>query len=95
MGIVPQYRDDEDFKLFCGELDALAFLPTEDIREGIMYLRGNTPPDVEPLVDYTKQTYVTGTFRRVGVTQDGPDGAAIVRMKRVPPWYPPPLWNVH
>ena len=93
--LVPQYRDDEDFKLFCGQLDALAFLPTEDIPEGIMYLRGNTPPDAEPLVDYFDQTYVTGTYRRAGVPRDGPYGAAIVRMRRVPPRYPPALWNVH
>lgn len=95
LGLVPQYRDDEDFKLFCGQLDALAFLPTEDIPEGIMYLRGNTPPDAEPLVDYFDQTYVTGTYRRAGVPRDGPYGAAIVRMRRVPPRYPPALWNVH
>jgi len=29
------------------------------------------------------------------VLRDGLEGAAIVRMRRVPPRYPPALWNVH
>ena len=90
-----QYRDDEDFKLFCGQIDALAFLPIDDIPEGIMYIRHNTAHAAEDLVDYFDQTYVTGTFRRAGVPQEGLNGVAIVHMRRVPPRYPPALWNVH
>ena len=86
LGLVPQYRDKEEFELFCGQLDAPAFLPTEDIPEGTMYIRGNTAPGAEGLVDYFDQTYVTGTFRtfrRAGVPLEQPlfwcsIGAAIV-----------------
>ena len=81
--------------MFCGQLDALAFLPTKDIPEGIMHSRDNTAPGAEGLVDYFDQTYVSGTFRRAGVPRDVVDGAAIVRMRRIPPRYPPALWNVH
>jgi len=95
LGLVPQYRDDEDFKLFCEKVDALTFLPIEDIPAEIMYIRDNTTPGAEDLLDYFNQTYVNGTFRRVGVPLVGLDGAAIVRMRRVPPLYPPVLWNVH
>ena len=95
LGLVRKYRDDEDFKLFCGQLDALAFLPIEDIPEGITDIRTITPIDAEGLVDYFDQTYVTGTFRRAGIPRNGPDGGALLHMRRVPPRYPPALWNVH
>ena len=95
LGLVRKYRDDEDFKLFCGQLDALAFLPIEDIPEGITYICTITPIDAEGLVDYFDQRYVTGTFRRAGIPRNGPDGGALLHMRRVPPRYPPALWNVH
>ena len=60
-----------------------------------MHSRHNTAPGAEGLVDYFDQTYVSGTFRRGGVPRDVVDGAAIVRMRRIPPRYPPALWNVH
>ena len=81
LGLVRKYRDDEDFKLFCGQLDALAFLPIEDIPEGITYIRTITPIDAEGLVDYFDQTYVTGTFRRAGIPRNGPDGGALLHKK--------------
>ena len=89
---MPQYRDDQ---FFCGQLDDLAFLPTDDIPEGMMYIRGNTAPGAEGLVNYFDQTYVTGTLHRAGVPRDGLGAAPIVRMRRVPPRYPPALWNLN
>jgi len=81
-------------KLFCGQIDALAFLLTEDIPDGIMYICNNTAPGTEYLVDCFDLTYVTGTVRRADVPRDGLDGAVIVRMRWVPPRYPHILWNV-
>jgi len=66
-----EYRDDEDLKLFSGQIDVLAFLPIEDIHVGIVYSRDNTAPGAEDLVDYFYQRYVTGTFRRECVPRDG------------------------
>jgi len=94
LGLVSKYRDDEDL-LFYGQIDGLAFLPIDDIPEGVMYICHNTAHGAEDLVDYFDQTYVTGTFRRAGVPQECLDGVAIVHMRRVPLRYPPALWNVH
>ena len=82
LGLVRKYRDDEHFKLFCGQLDALAFLPIEDIPEGITYIRTITPIDAEGLVDYFDQTYVTGTFRLAGIPRNGPDEGALRHKKK-------------
>jgi len=38
LGLVQQYKDEEDVKLFCGMLDGLAFLPVDDVPEGMTYL---------------------------------------------------------
>ena len=66
------------------QIDVLAFLSIEDIPEGILYIHDNTTED---LVDYFNQTHITGTFHCACVPQAGLDGAAIVRMKRIPPRY--------
>jgi hypothetical protein len=66
LGLVPRYREDDELKLFCGKLDALAFLPEDDLDEGMTHIRDITPPGAEALVDYFDQTYVTGTYRRAG-----------------------------
>ena len=84
LGLVPQYRDDEEFKLFCGQLDSLAFLLFDDITAGMIYLREITTPDAEPL------TYVTGTYRRVGAGH----GPPAIRARCVPPRFLLALWNV-
>ena len=75
----PGQRGYEEFKLFCGQLDALAFLPIDDIPAGMLYLREITPPPphAEPLVDYFDQTYVTGTYTTVF-------GLAMVHLQSVP-----------
>ena len=38
MGLSAAYKDDDDIKLWCGMLDALAFLPTNEIPAGIQFL---------------------------------------------------------
>ena len=49
-------------KLFYGMLDGLAFLPKEDITEGMVYLRENIPGGFEPLLQYFDNTYVAGSY---------------------------------
>ena len=95
LGIVQRYREEEDVKLFCGMLDGLAFLPVDDVPEGMTYLREHTPEGLEPLLDYFDNTYVSGAFRRIQPPQH-PDGSmSPLRMRRMPPMYPPPIWNVN
>jgi hypothetical protein len=39
LGLVPLYNNDDDFRLFCGMMDGLAFLPVPDLTIGIHLLR--------------------------------------------------------
>ena len=47
-----------DVKHFCGMLDGLAFLPLDDVLEGLTYLRDNPPEGLESLIDYFDSTCV-------------------------------------
>jgi hypothetical protein len=35
LGFVPLYNNDDDFRLFCGMMEGLAFLPVPDLTNGI------------------------------------------------------------
>jgi hypothetical protein len=39
LGLVPLYKNDDDFRVFCGMMDGLAFLPVPDLTNGIHLLR--------------------------------------------------------
>jgi len=41
-------------------IDELAFLPLDDVNEGIKVLRSITPPNEQELIAYFDVTYVTG-----------------------------------
>ena len=43
LGLVQRYREEDDVKLFCGMMDGLAFLPEDDVPDGMAYLRDNIP----------------------------------------------------
>ena len=65
LGLVNHYRENDDCRLFCGMMDGLAFLPIENVQEGMVLLKDNTPEEFENLLSYFDKTYVTGTFRHV------------------------------
>jgi len=84
LGLVPRYSTDEEFKLFGGQIDGLAFLPSEDIPAGMTSLRDNTPDGADKLLSYFDRTYAVGSYRRVK-----PDHGQIgIRVKRIPPTIP-------
>ena len=59
--LATHYMTDPEFRQFCNTLDALAFLPTADLQEGIAYIRSITPDEPvasEDLVDYFDTTYI-------------------------------------
>ncbi|XP_076061379.1 uncharacterized protein LOC143037146 [Oratosquilla oratoria] len=90
------YESDDEFRLFCGQLDALAFLPTEDVHEGMKHLRSTMPNEAAALVEYFDSTYVSGQLhhqRRVTPTP----GRVIqpVRLRRTPPMFLLERWNQH
>ena len=91
LGLVCLYNQNENVKVFCGMLDALALLPLPDVEEAVWWLKDNIPDRAEPLVAYFDRTYVTGTFRRAQAIP----GQAGIRMRRIQPLFPPHLWNVH
>lgn len=95
LGLVTRYREEEDVKHFCGMRDGLAFLPLDDVLEGLAYLRDNTPEGLESLIDYFDSTYVSGGYRRIQ-PPPRPDGSVPpIRVRRMPPTYEPSIWNVH
>lgn len=97
LGLSNLYKENEDVRTFCGMLDGLAFLPLDKIVDGMLFIRENTPPELEALVDYFDSTYVSGSFRRVQPVNPNAhhDDPPRVRFRRLPPMFPPSLWNVH
>jgi len=89
LGMTDLYKSDEEFRLFCGQLDALALLPLDQVKEGMAYIRKYIHPGAEDLVVYFDNTYVSGQFRRRKMT-----GRRIgFKLQRMPPAYPPNTWN--
>jgi hypothetical protein len=92
LGLVVMYNDENlELKHFVGMLDALAFLPIDRVAEGMAHLRTITPAAAEPLIDYFDSTYVTGTLRQ---RRQAPE-QLLLQFRRVPPRFPPVLWNVN
>ena len=56
--------NDNDFQDFAGMIDAIAFLPVNDVALGVAYLRQNMHPHPRAveLLDYFDDTYVRGTM---------------------------------
>ena len=76
-------------------IDGLAFLPVQDVEEGMAYLKDNVPNDGAPLLDYFDATYVSGTYRSIRCPAENGSSSCTVRFRKIPPMYAPTLWNVH
>jgi hypothetical protein len=70
-------------------LDGLAFVPVNEVKDGMTYLRQNIPSGAEPIVDYFDETYVNGKSRDIVTTS----GAVITR--HIEPMFPIEQWNVY
>ena len=90
LGLTNLYESDDDFRLFCGQIDALAFLPLHEVSEGMTYLRESAPEESTPLLEYFDTNYVTGHLRPRPQTPD-----LQLRFRRVPPIFAPAQWNMH
>ena len=55
----------------------------------------HTPDGLEGLLDYFNATYVSGSFRRIQPPVLAGGEIPPVRVRRIPPLYPPRVWNVH
>lgn len=90
VGLAAHYKTDKDFYSFCGMLDGLAFLPVEDVKAGMEWLKTVAPPEAADVISYFDETYVNGKSRPLPPAADGS-----VRYRLAPARFPPPLWNVH
>jgi len=88
LGLTNLYREDDNFKLFVGMLDGLAFLPLNQVPAGMHLLRNIAPDEAEDLVNYFDTTYVSGRYR-----QRLDNGH--INIRRAPALFPPELWNQH
>ena len=85
----------DDFRLLCGMMDSLAFLPVPDLTNGIHLLRTLCPdntPEAAELLGYFDSTYIRGRLRQQNPAQNQ---AVRLVLRRRPPMFPPAIWNVH
>lgn len=62
-GLQNAYKSDEEVRVSCGMLNALAFLPLDRVKDP-------HPPNIlSGLIDYFDGTYVSGKYRAVMGTQ--------------------------
>ena len=95
LGLVPLCKNDDDFRVFCGMMDGLAFLPVPDLTNGIHLLRTlctDDPPEAAELLDYFDSTYISGRLRQQNPAQNQ---AVLLVSIRSPPMFPPAIWIVH
>ena len=95
LGLSSHYKENSDFRHFCGMIDGLAFLPVQDVEEGMAYLKDNVPNDGAPLLDYFDATYISGTYRAIRRPAENGSSSCTVRFRKIAPMYAPTLWNVH
>ena len=76
-------------KSFCAKLDGLAFLPPNDVKDGMAIIREQATEELLCLVEYFDSNYVNGVLRAV-VAANGH-----MRFRRSAPRFPPDIWNVH
>ena len=91
VGLAQRYREDEDFKLFCGMTDGLAYLPENDVPDGVVYLHDNIPNGLEPILHYFDGIYVSSTYHQIQLSQRSDGTIPPLCMRRKPPMYPPSM----
>ena len=91
-GFQTLYNVDKDFRNFCGKIDGLAFLPVSDVKDGLKVLYEEVPDNLRCLLEYFDATYVNGGFK---VQRPKNYPSTRFRLRRIPPLFPPPVWNVH
>ena len=91
IGLKNMYENEDDFRLFCGQIDTLAFLPLEEVTEGMNHLKETVPEEAETLLHYFDATYVSGQLRH----RRNMDDDLRLNFRRSPQMFPPQRWNMH
>ena len=92
LGLSQYHKENGSFRHFCGMLDGLAFLP---VTEGMQYLQNLDEEYTDDLLDYFDHTYVSGSFRRIQRPALPGEDQPTIRLRKMPPLFPPQMWNVH
>ena len=91
-------KDDPSFRDFVAKIDALAFLPPEDLHEAVQILHEESPCEAATeILQYFDETYISGTFRELRRRQQqqaNPD-EVIMRFRRQPAKFPPEKWSAY
>ena len=96
LGLEDLYKNNDDIKQFCGKIDGLAFLPVQQVPEGMQHLQQQCPPELNDFLEYFNETYVSGTYRRIQrPALPGNNILPPVVIRHTPPQFPPNLWNVN
>ena len=90
LGFTSLYKENDEFRVFCGKIDSLAFLPVADVTAGMMSLHNTCPAEAVELLSYFDSNYVTRTYRPGRRNQQD-----ALNLRRIPLRFPPMLWNVH
>jgi len=69
-------------------VDSLAFLPLDDVKNDMEWLKKYVPTGAEDFIMCFDTTYVDGSFKRIGTNESN------IRLRRIPPVFPPCKWNV-
>ena len=98
LGLTSLYINDRNVRHVCGMIDGLAFVPLNRVSDGMQYIKNNAPAELQELIDYFDKTYVTGTYRATRPRnfhgQNGRPRRNVVNLRRVPPLFPPSIWNM-
>jgi len=96
LGLSNKYKEDDEFRLYCGLLDALALLPLSEIQEaGMKYLKDTASEAAHGLVSYFDKTYVSGELKQRKRRPANPAAITPITIRRIPPLFVPEQWNMH
>ena len=73
LDLVYSCQSSEDFKLFCTQLACLAFLPVEEVRQGMLHLKQVAPSNdlkVDLLLDWFDSTFISGAVKAARINNN-------------------------
>ena len=85
LGFTTKYKENREFREFCGQIDSLAFLPKRFVYAGLQHLKNICSAENKEILTYFETNYISRGQKR---TRDG-------KLINLPPKFPISLWNVH
>lgn len=63
LGLSTIYKENIEFRNYCGMIDSLAFLPLNKVLDRMAYLKENIPPHADEILIYFDSNYVNGSYK--------------------------------